>query len=63
LGGAAEYGGMNDGIGSAENPLIPVAALYPHSSLIARHYVCAAQGHQSVVALGSKDRRSPFDPS
>ena len=57
LGGAAEHGGMDDGIGRAEHPLIAVAAFDPHSGFIARHNLGAAQGHEGIVAPGGKDRR------
>ena len=61
LGGAAELSGMNDGIARAEYPLIAVAALDPHPGLIARHNLCAAQGHERIVAPGGKDRRSALE--
>jgi len=61
LGGAAESGAMNDRIGRAEDPLITVAAVDPHSGFVACHNLCAAQGHQGIVAFGGKDRRCSLE--
>jgi hypothetical protein len=50
LGGAAEHGGMDDGIGRAEHPLIAVAAFDPHSGFVADYNIGTAQGLERIVA-------------
>ena len=61
LGGAAELGGMDDGLARTEHPLIRIASLDPHARLVAGDDFGAAQGRQGIVASGGKDRRGAFE--
>ena len=61
LGGAAEYGSMNDGIGRAKDLLIAIATFDPHPGLVASHDLCAAQDRKGIVVPGGKDRRCAFE--
>ena len=61
LGGAAEHGGMDDGIGRAEHPLIAVAAFDPHSGFVAGYNIGTAQDREGIVAPGGKDRRCALE--
>lgn len=54
LGGAAELGGMDDGLARTEHPLIRIASLDPHARLIAGDDFSAAQGRRASSRPAAK---------
>jgi hypothetical protein len=58
---ARERGGMDNGLGRTEHPLVGIASFDPRARLVARYDLGIAQGSKRLLAPGGENRRCALE--